>query len=491
MNWNISTILGERNVTQLVSITFLGRVLGRGFKYLLVVVLARGLGDATLGTFALGFVLVRFGTAISNLGFESTMRKYIPIYRSNDEQGKITGLLLAGIGLSAVGGTLIAVVVRSGLSRFEVFGGVATKTLTLLLFAIPFLSMAKSLDAATLGYDRTRFSVYIRDFGQEGLGVLFVGVGILSVGTETAAAAGYVLALAGTAVIALLAVRRLGGFDGLGTVAFEARETLSYSVVTAFSTLTQLMVLWVDIVVLSVLISRSLVGQYQAAYQTSALLTFGLAASNSIFPSLASRLYKENKIEELKRLFSALVKWIGVLTWSAVAYTVVLSNEILLIFGASFQNATQTLMVLAVAQGVVASVGPAGYLLLMTGNERLELIIQLAIGGINIVLNLLLVPQFGILGAAVATGISLTLLNVIRSVVVQRLYGYYPNLSDFAVSIVPAAGVAAVALLAERLDYDPFVTLIGAGIGAGAVFLLVSYTLVLEEADSALLRTIS
>jgi O-antigen/teichoic acid export membrane protein len=490
MNWDVSTILGERNVTQLVSITFLGRVLGRGFKYLLVVVLARGLGDATLGTFALGFVLVRFGTAVSNLGFESTMRKYIPIYRSNDEQGKITGLLLAGIGLSAVGGALIAVVVRSGLSRFEVFGGVATKTLTLLLLAIPFLSVAKSLDAATLGYDRTRFSVYIRDFGQEGLGVLFVGVGILSVGTETAAAAGYVLALAGTAVIALLAVRRLGGFNGLGTVAFEARETLSYSVVTTFSTLSQLMILWVDIVVLGVLVSRSLVGQYQAAYQTSALLTFGLAASNSIFPSLASRLYETDQTEQLKDLFSALVKWIGVLTWSAVAYTVVLSNEILFIFGTSFQSATQTLIVLAVAQGVVASVGPAGYLLLMTGNERLELVTQLAIAGLNIVLNLLFIPQFGILGAALATGISITLHNVIRSVIVHRLYAYYPNLSDLAVSILPAAGVAAVALFAERLSQGPFVTLISAGIGAGVVFLPISYVFVLKESDSILLRTI-
>jgi O-antigen/teichoic acid export membrane protein len=484
---SVPEVLTQRNVTQLVSITFVGRVVGRLFKYFLVVLIARGLGDDTLGTFALGFVLVQFGSTIANLGLESTMRKYVPLYREGGESGKLTGLLLGAILVSVVGGTAVAVGGWEAISRYALFPQVVVgDVVPVLLLSVPLLAVVRSLDAATLGYDRTKYSVYIRDFGQEGFTLLFMWVAIVWVGSDTLAASGYVAAIAATTVVAVVIVYRLGGFDGVQDLTIGARELASYSLVTTFSTLTQLTVLWVDVLVLSWFLARDLVGQYQAAYQTAALLTFSLVAANSIFPSLASRLYGNGETERLGRLYGALVKWIALFTLSAVISTVILSEEILTLFGESFQAASGTLSILALAQGVVAVVGPAGYLLLMTGRERLELYINLFVATLNTVLNVLLVPRFGIVGAAVATGFSLAVQNVIRFVAVEHFFGFYPRMRDLGVIVVPVLATGLVVFLVDALPLPPLATVSVSIVVAALVFMPLSYLLVLDESDSVL-----
>jgi O-antigen/teichoic acid export membrane protein len=189
-------------------------------------------------------------------------------------------------------------------------------------------------------------------------------------------------------------------------------------------------------------------------------------------------------------LFRALVKWISLSTLVATISLILLRDEVLFIFGTSFQNAAETLVVLAIAQWIVATVGPAGYVLLMTGKERVELVGKVVISVLNVVLNFLLVPPFGILGAAVATAISLAILNVIRLAAVQSSLGFYsfrPNVTAFVSLVI---STVAVVTAVKALHLPAIATLLVAGPLVMLVSSLVGYLVVYDESDRILLEAI-
>ena len=82
------------------------------------------------------------------------------------------------------------------------------------------------------------------------------------------------------------------------------------------------------------------------------------------------------------------------------------------LFGHEFGRAYWPLLLLAVGQLVNAWFGPTGMLLNMTGHEREVTRAVTVAAGMNVVLNLLLIPPFGVVGAAIATSASLVFWNI-------------------------------------------------------------------------------
>jgi Na+-driven multidrug efflux pump len=70
--------------------------------------------------------------------------------------------------------------------------------------------------------------------------------------------------------------------------------------------------------------------------------------------------------------------------------------------------------------------GPNVNALTATGKTRLIMWDNLAAGDTNIVLNVLLIPQYGLLGAAIATAVAYGGLNLLYSVQLYRLTGIHP-----------------------------------------------------------------
>ena len=79
----------------------------------------------------------------------------------------------------------------------------------------------------------------------------------------------------------------------------------------------------------------------------------------------------------------------------------------LAIFGADFEVADTALVILAVGQLVALASGPVGAVLVMTGRERLQRDAAAAAVAVNLVGNLVLVPTYGMVGAASATAVAL------------------------------------------------------------------------------------
>lgn len=168
-----------------------------------------------------------------------------------------------------------------------------------------------------------------------------------------------------------------------------------------------------DILIMGVFRSDAEVGVYRAVFQTALLVVFGFQAMNQMLQPHFAHLYKQGELEKLERLVRLGARAILALALPPVLALVFSGGPILeLVFGASYRVGAVTLAILAVGQGFKAAMGSSISILTMTGNEKTASRLGLIAIGVNLVLNVILVPIWGGPGAAVATFASIVIWHV-------------------------------------------------------------------------------
>src|SRR4029453_14203741 len=90
------------------------------------------------------------------------------------------------------------------------------------------------------------------------------------------------------------------------------------------------------------------------------------------------------------------------------------------IFGAAFQDGHLALTILVLGHVINVAAGPVSYLMTMTGNRGRRAIIWAATVSVQFVLNLVLIPQLGIVGAAAGTTLATCFVTISLTVLVKR-----------------------------------------------------------------------
>lgn len=169
-----------------------------------------------------------------------------------------------------------------------------------------------------------------------------------------------------------------------------------------------------DIFMLGLLSTSENVGLYRVAYSGAALVVFTLTAVNAVLAPHIARLYEAGDTERLQKMVTRSVRWSFFAALPVVAIFVVFGGRILeFVFGADFRPSWMAMAILCIAQLVNVAVGSVHVILNMTGHERETMKGAFYAAILNVVLNVLLIPRFGIEGAAIATGISIVVVNLL------------------------------------------------------------------------------
>ncbi len=132
-------------------------------------------------------------------------------------------------------------------------------------------------------------------------------------------------------------------------------------------------------------------------------------------------------MSKTRDLFQTSTRWSLTATVPIFLVLIVSGGDILRIFDVRFASGAIPLLALAIGQLVTAGTGSCGQILAMSGHQYLKLFGDLAMAVGNVVLNLILIPRWGIMGAAVATAISVAAVHVVRLIqvyVVLKLTPY-------------------------------------------------------------------
>jgi O-antigen/teichoic acid export membrane protein len=205
------------------------------------------------------------------------------------------------------------------------------------------------------------------------------------------------------------------------------------------------LILWTDRLFLGAMRTSSDVGVYQAATQVAMLFLVVMGAVAAIFTPMIARLYHEKQLERLRVLYRISTKWtlylclpIAVLVFAGP------TNVVTTVFGPEYAAAAVPVMILTTAQLVNVGTGSVGYLLIMTGRQRAWMSVSAISFGLNVVLNAALIPRWGAPGAALATGVAVSVLFILGLILVVRLIGLWPYDFSYAKGLV-AFGTATIA----------------------------------------------
>lgn len=179
-----------------------------------------------------------------------------------------------------------------------------------------------------------------------------------------------------------------------------------------------------DIILLGLLRSAEEVGIYKVVVTGATLVAFGLQAAVMAISPYFARLHAQGDKQRLQRLVTLSAR--GILLFALpVVFVLVVWGEAVLetIFGAEYVAGKTALVILALGQLVNAAMGNVAMLLNMTGHGR-ETARAVAIAAVvNVSLNLMLIPLWGISGAALSGALTLTVWNLVMWRAVHRHLG--------------------------------------------------------------------
>ncbi len=176
----------------------------------------------------------------------------------------------------------------------------------------------------------------------------------------------------------------------------------------------------VDVLMLGIFETSESVGIYRIITQLASLNTIFVIVLGTVIGPKVSFLYSQNKLGELKKIIRNVSKLIFYVTLPILIAILIFSKEILLFFGNNHLVGLNALIILSLCQFFFAMTGFVDLILNMTGHQKVYGTITLIMALINVLLNLILIPHFGILGAAIATGFSIVVTNAITAIYIKK-----------------------------------------------------------------------
>jgi O-antigen/teichoic acid export membrane protein len=408
------------------------RVLGTLAAIGVQILAARYLGQTGYGEFAFGLAVIGVLVLLARVGFQTSLVRFVGQYTARQDPAAQAGVLIFALSLALAAGLLMAV---GGLQAVTwltpwLTGGQAA-VLQAALWLLPPLAVLGLLQAALRGFRRIGPSV----FSEQLLQPVLLAAALLvffAVWSREAVAPQAIRAnllavavnLAVMAVVFALATRRLVSWR---RPRFEAAVWLKVSL--PLMLMSGLLVLFnqTDIIMLGMLGSAEETGVYAAAARVARLVLFGLTAVNAAAAPMIAEAYHAGRQDELRRTFRFAAAALAVFTAGVVLFLVVAGKWVLGFFGPGFAVGWGPLLVLLIGQAFNSLSGPVASLLSMTGRQGVAARIVTVCVAVNIVLNLVLIPSWGMWGAAVATSVSVTAWNAGMLLAARRELGLNPS----------------------------------------------------------------
>lgn len=407
-----------------------GSILGNLLKYTNNLLIQRGFGAGPYGLYALGMSTVTLAISIFNLGLDDAMVRYVSIYRSRNQGSLLRGLTMfctAMAGAAGILGALLVVFFAPSLVAIRH----APNMLPILLLIAPLVALSSMQNVWTggmQGFKAFKWRILVQRFVVPGtLTILLVFVLLFSRDLSTVVLATLVSALVGVLFNLYFFFRLMSQTKDTGQEAYQLREWLSFALPNFLTSILDTVLESVDTLLLAFLVvSIVAVGQYAAAIRYSAFIALPLQSLNVIFaPSIAEMHHKGEK-EKLAVMFKVVTNWTIIFSLPICLVAILFSRPLLGISGDSFLDAWPLLVVLSVGNMVNAGTGSVGYILLMTGHQKLSFINSLTAVIVNVVLGIILTPPYGAIGTAIATGLALAVVNLMRLLQVRLLLKIHP-----------------------------------------------------------------
>lgn len=435
----------------------LGMVISGTLGYVQTVAMTHMVARSAYGVFVVVFTTVTFVGGLTKIGLDGTLLRFLPAYRAKRELGLAAGLVrFALFGPTGVGLACAAVLfaVASPLARFAFHSEAYATPLREGAVLIPLSSLQGILLNGLLAMKAVKWQVgvgkVIEPVMTPALLVVFYLLGLRLEALIFAYVGGILVSIVVGWVVFSRAVQRLVR----GTPPeYAPNAWVRFGAPMLFSTMTNSVIQSTDVLGVGAFSTAAQVGVYRVADRVSSLISIPIFALSTIFAPTIAELHARGDHRQLESMFAVITRWTFALSFPIFLCCVIFAGPILGMFGSGYTTGRDALLILAVGNIVNAGTGPVGNMIAMTGRVRvlwLNTALRLAV---NVALIVALVPPYGVVGAAVASSLTMIVFNVAAIIEVWWIMKIQPYRWDILKPVMAGGVATAVGVLLLRVTH--------------------------------------
>jgi O-antigen/teichoic acid export membrane protein len=406
------------------TLNLVGAVVSGIFTFAFYVLLAHGLDPAGVGAFMVATAVSMMVATSLQLGAQVGFVRFIPRFRVLERGDDVRPLMAIGLVPVFVLGILAASLMYSqaGWLTDLVSHGeserLVRQDLQAFAFFVPAISLMTVLVGATQGFATMRPSVIVDKIGRTGLQILGGALAVLFASSLAFVAAWglpYVLAaLVAGWWLALIVKKRTHRASRVSRARHLqlAREFWAFSAPRGVASVFQVLVMWLDTVLIAVLGTTAQAGIYAVAMRYLVVGTLAITALLQVLGPKISELLARRDISTLKGVYQGSVAWLMIIVWPLYLIIALGNHSLLSLFGHRYVTAGPALAIVALTMLIGTACGPVDIVLLMAGHSWYSVVNWVLALITNVGLDLWLIPKYGMTGAAIGWSASIVVRNL-------------------------------------------------------------------------------
>lgn len=426
-----------RKIVKGAGIVFAGTTIGLGLGFLSRMIIAMFLGPNDYGLISLAVAGFSIATTLCLLGLDQGIIRYVSYYKEKRDRKRIKGVIFSVMKISIPISLVISTIFFVGAEWLSInlfHEPRLIPVLRIFSIAVPFWVLTQIFLSITIGFQSMQYQVYVEHLFQNILRIIAIIV-LLSLGFGVLGIAfAWVLSIIAMPFLAVYFLERkvFPIFSDREKYIPMEKELLSFSLPLIFAGMLALVTGWTDTLMLGYFTTTYYVGIYSAALPTAKLMLVVVRSFTVIFMPVITELHSKNKNEELKKIYSVVTKWILSIVLPLFLLMFLFSDSILrILFGEEYVAGAMALSILAFGFLISSALGPTGPVIRAWGETKQIFWIASLAACTNFILNLYLIPLYGITGAAIATASSLIAGSTLRLLFVYHIGKMQPFRKGF------------------------------------------------------------
>lgn len=433
-----------RKITKGAFIILIGTFVTAIFAFFTRIIIIRNLTPEEYGILSLIFAICSIAVALGSLGMNQGIPRFIAYHLAEKDKKKILGIIRAALEISIAGAVLFFLLVFFGADLIAKLFNSDALALPLKIYSIsiPFLILLQAFVSVFRGLNRADVKVIFQDILLNGLILLGLGIAaFFGLSLLNIVYAHILAAIIPCSILAFYSYRRYSKFAEERPKSLMKKALILFSLPIIFRMFMGRIIAWFDVLMIGYYKGEALTGIYNAALPLAEYISIFLLSIAFLYLPLATQLFANKQFNELNRTYAVLTKWVFSATLPIFLILFLFPAVVLkFLFGSEYIAADTALMILSAGFILHTLPGPNGVTLLVLGKTHYLMWNSFAAAILNVILNLLLIPSYGMIGAAIATSAALVITNTLVSVQLYKIAKIHPFTKNYlkpvAVSII-------------------------------------------------------
>ena len=442
MKKSYQKLLGDKDFNELIKgggISFFFRLGGQALGYLLTLIIANLFGAKGLGDYVLAITILKLFSVLAKFGLDTASIRFIASYASKEKWQSILNLRKKVVNILSVTTVLSSLLMYFLADSIADLINIDVKYIRLnAFFVIPMVFFMLHYESLRGLKKIAEFSFFYR-MSQALISIIAIVIIYQFTNDKEVPIYAYLTSVLVVSFLAYLSfrhhlIKHANSKDSVNEDFMSYSKLIDISIPLMFAESVQFIMVWIDKLMLGNMTTVEDVGIYFTAFKLSMIASISLMSINSIASPKFAEKFGKNDIIGLRKVVQQSTKMIFWTSFPLVAGFFIIPEYLLSLFGEEFKVGVTAFIFLSCGRLVSSFCGSVGNILKMTNNQNIFGLLLFCGAVINVVLNLVLIPESnllssygisGINGAAFASMCSLSFWNLAMVLIVKRKFGFF------------------------------------------------------------------